>query len=103
MITIHKYVASIHDYEKPKKTCKIMQILNVGRHESSPPEIVFVWAMVDDAKHQETTFNIIGTGHEVPPNNRFCGTVIVDPGLVWHLFVPENNFPNPSFGRKVVE
>lgn len=102
MITIHKYRVSIHDFGKAQKTSRIIKIINVAKYEGHP-ELIWVWAMVDDKAEQETTFNIIGTGHEVPPNNRFCGTVIVDPGLVWHLFVPENNFPNPSFGRKVAE
>ena len=63
-------------------------IVRVGESAVTPSGHVTFWAEVDDKETQEPRlFRVIGTGHEIRPNETYVGTVVF-PGraLVWHLF-----------------
>lgn len=47
-----------------------------------------IWAEVDtDNELVPIYWRIVGTGFRVPPLGTYCGTVVVDDGFVWHVFV----------------
>jgi hypothetical protein len=51
-------------------------------------QFVDFWAEHDDdVQAVPRTFQVFGTGHQLPANARWCGTTERTPdGLVWHLY-----------------
>lgn len=62
------------------------KILRVG--SASTETGVTFWADVDDHGEVEArVFIVHGTGHEIPRDHMYVGTVpLAEYGLVWHLF-----------------
>jgi hypothetical protein len=57
------------------------------RVEARDVSTVEFWAEDFDGFEPSRTFQVFGTGHDVPPTARWCGTTSRTPeGLVWHLF-----------------
>lgn len=48
---------------------------------------VYVWAEVNtSAPEREVRVQIIGTGHPMPKDSFYVGTVQMQNGLVWHVY-----------------
>ena len=90
MKTIFKYRINILD-ETPVETKGILKICHV-EPDKFDGRIIWVWAAVDTELTQETDFCIRGTGHPLPTNGVFCGTVLAIDGFVWHLFIRNGQF-----------
>lgn len=59
----------------------------IVRHVAMQSDVVAVWVEVDtDALKIPRTFELFGTGHEVPAKSIYQGTVLPIPGLVFHLY-----------------
>lgn len=49
---------------------------------------IFLWAEVyPDAPLKPVVVRIVGTGHPIPDDASYIGTVFVDP-FVWHIYLP---------------
>jgi len=59
----------------------------VVRHFGRDPRgVLCVWAEVDPGERLiATEFKIIGTGHEVPHDGRYIGSVLQGP-FIWHCY-----------------
>lgn len=49
--------------------------------------MVEFWALHDDTQTEteERWFQVVGTGHPLPPDAAYVGSVVTSVGLVWHL------------------
>ena len=83
MRTIWKYELGILDEQSINMPCPA-KLLKVGEQNG----VLCVWMEVDPSNKQETQkFYIRGTGHELTgQESRFCGTVVMSYGLVWHVY-----------------
>lgn len=88
MITIHHFVVPIGQNEGgsfPVKIDPTARIVEVRQLSMNAPGVEF-WAIVDTThKSEERQFAIHGTGHPIPPGQRYVGTA-PGPTFVWHLF-----------------
>jgi hypothetical protein len=55
-------------------------------HAEMRPSEIWVWAVVNpDAPKERIGFFVVGTGHLIPADSYWCGTVL-DGQFVWHVF-----------------
>lgn len=84
MRTIYKYSVpvddQIHEIEIPiESEITLVQCQNAI-------DIVNFWAEVYTDRELETQrYRVVGTGHEIHPNERVIGSTMPTPSLVWHL------------------
>lgn len=83
MVTVWKYVIpSVHEpasFDMPTGA----HILRVALQGES----VCLWARVDTGAPMESRqFSVWGTGHPIPPDAEYRGTVDHYGGFVWHVF-----------------
>lgn len=85
---VHKYAVPIDDPPREIMMPWPSRILHVGvqKHPQAQGHIMF-WAEVERAGpgSQLRRFIVRGTGHYVPPDAEWRGTVMDDP-FVWHLY-----------------
>lgn len=96
---IHKYEVAVN----PKQVIELPQdarILTVQVQEGS----VYIWAELDDNAEMTKHFiHVVGTGHPIPANCAYLGTVQMPP-FVWHLYIGDyfevkNLNPLPQGGQ----
>lgn len=83
MRTIYKYlVPPISEFQL--ETPKHSQFKHAGLQN----DVIFMWFEVDtDQPVEARTFHIVGTGHVVPQDAVYVGTV-QQPPFVWHIYEP---------------
>jgi len=82
VITIHKFIVYVEDRPvvNMDPTARIVEV------RPGPLSTLNVWAIVDtDHPLEPRQFAIHGTGHPIPPGERYVGTA-PGPTFVWHLF-----------------
>jgi len=81
--TIWKYELQITDYQTIHMP-ELAEILCVQVQLGRP----HLWVLVHSGKKKEPRkIAIHGTGHDIPPGERYIGTVQTNQGsLVWHVF-----------------
>ncbi len=89
MKTIYKY--SIHP-DNPRLEVALPEGALVVFVGSQLTGVVNFWIeFTPDEKTYQRTFVLYGTGHDIPTNNHYVGSVL-DPPFVWHLY-EENPLP----------
>lgn len=89
MKTVWKYRLNFYkavsiDFQMPKGA-KIVHV--ASERTGSVESFVSLWVEVDtEAPLQKRSFIVVGTGQERPVPAVYCGTVMVPPGLVLHLY-----------------
>lgn len=59
----------------------------IGVGSAADCAVDFWYEHDDEVIEAERRFLVVGTGHEIPPRARYCGsTARDDDGLVWHLY-----------------
>lgn len=82
--TVWKYSLPIRDEPPTLRVPVGAEVLHVGQ-QNLRTEVV-MWARVrPDQPLVERQFIVRGTGHPVPADARYVGTVVL-PLLVWHVF-----------------
>ncbi len=83
MKTIHKYQMSPED---PRLEIELPGMATVIFVNSQAPRVVHFWVEVDpDAEMHKRVFVLHGTGHDIPEDHWYIGSVL-DPPFVWHLY-----------------
>jgi hypothetical protein len=81
--TIHRYEVPRDNLWHPVEGCDTP--LSLGARRSSPAPVEF-WARANGGDGVRW-FRVYGTGHPVPGDATYRGSVIVNGGMfVWHLF-----------------
>jgi hypothetical protein len=82
MRTIHKFLL-----DQPTSTTKLdLPIAAVPLHTEQQGSAFCLWVDLDvDAPRIMRSFQIFGTGHEIPLDAKYIGT-FMDESYVWHLF-----------------
>ena len=63
------------------------QILKFEEQVSGSARNLCIWVLQDNStKEVFRTFQIFGTGFQIPNNSKWIGTCQVQGGFVWHLF-----------------
>ena len=91
MKTVWKYQYNIREVGDGPLEVEIPQthkIVMVGPEPSNPRDnsIVCFWVVCDsEAPKEKAKFIVVGTGHPLPGNAQYIGSVVIDP-FAWHLF-----------------
>lgn len=88
MRAVHKITVPVNDKAVPFQLPPGTEILHVGC-QSRDPRFVSAWyeVILPIFSTETRSFQVFGTGHEVPPGPSYVGTAIVpDRNLVWHLY-----------------
>lgn len=88
MKTIWKFVVPVTDEAFSIFMPEGARIVHVGSNWDSSVGVVCFWAEARlDTANEERHFRVFGTGHKMPDNVGYVGSVILaNGGLVWHLY-----------------
>lgn len=89
---VHKYAVPINDLVRELMMPWPSKIVHVGV-QPNVADYVMIWAEVERAaaSSQLRRFIVRGTGHYIPPDAEWRGTV-QDPPFVWHLYeIPDRD------------
>lgn len=81
---IHKVCLSM-TYSQTRKLPRDSQILKIDEQHCN----LCIWYCFNQAVAEdrvERTFKIYGTGHDINAADKYLGTVVMNNGLVWHVF-----------------
>ena len=87
---IWKYQLTLSAADNVHIMPKNRRILKIAKQDNG----IFMWVLVDPKnEHYEYRFSIFGTGWQLPDTieseYEYLDTIVMDSGLVWHIFERE--------------